>query len=152
VCSARKEAKEATPQEPRDPASDSPIEPPRPAVPLPVITPRNVISVSGIKGTTTEEVVKMFFENKKRSAGGPVKQLDYRPTEGRATITFHSEKGKHLLFSSTQRFSCFKSDWETESVNRNPQYGNCLNQKLVDICNDFSLDQVVRIRHVSYWT
>lgn len=36
-------------------------------------------------------------------------------------------------------------DWETKSVIRNPQYGNGMSQKLIDICNDFSLDQVVRI-------
>ena len=128
--SARKTPRqqEATPQEPRGPASDTPVEPPRPAVPPPIVTPRNVISVSGIKGTTPEEVVKMFFENKKRSGGGPVKHLHYQPTEGRATITFHREEGTHLLFPSARRFLCFKSVWETKSVNRNPQHSNCLNR------------------------
>ena len=36
-------------------------------------------------------------------------------------------------------------DWETKSVNRNPQYGHCLNHKLIDICQYFSLDQMVRM-------
>ena len=63
-----------------------------------VIAPRNVILVSGIKETTTGELLKMFFENKRRSGGGPVKKLDYQSTKGQATISFHSEEGRHLLF------------------------------------------------------
>ena len=73
------------------------IERPRHAVPptiAPLAAPRNVVLVSGIK-ETNEELLKMFFENKKRSGGGPVKQLDYHNVEGQATITFFSDEGSN---------------------------------------------------------
>ena len=62
----------------------------------PLIAPRNVILVSGIKETTTGELIKMFFENKKRSGGGPVKKLDYQNNERQATITFLNDKGSYF--------------------------------------------------------
>ena len=88
------------------------VEPPghtRPPTVEPLVAPRNVIVVSGIKETTTEELLKMFFENKKRSGGGPVKQLDYQNTEGLATITFLGDEGSYclVLFNDHDQFHVF---------------------------------------------
>ena len=67
---------------------------PPPAMTHPTAS-RNTVTVSGIKGTTTDDLRRMFFQSKKRSGGGPVKDMHYRPTEGQATITFDSEEGTH---------------------------------------------------------
>ena len=35
----------------------------------------------------------MYFENKKRSGGGEIMHMDFRPDEGKATITFKDANG-----------------------------------------------------------
>src|SRR6218665_112844 len=53
----------------------------------------NTIEVSGIPETTSEEFLKMYFENKKRSGGGDIKTMTYDKLEGVATITFSDPSG-----------------------------------------------------------
>ena len=85
---------------PTDKSCDTPTVSTRDTTPPAVTHPaasRNVVTVSGINGTTTEELLRMFFQSKKRSGGGPVKDIHYWPTDGQATITFHSDEGTHPL-------------------------------------------------------
>ena len=53
----------------------------------------NTIEVSGIPETTSEEFLKMYFENKKRAGGGDIKTMTYDKQEGMATITFSDPSG-----------------------------------------------------------
>ena len=66
---------------------------PRPAA------PRNVVVVTGINQKTEKETLKMWFENKKRSSGGPVDNIDYKRFKHEATITFRNVEGTlHIVF------------------------------------------------------
>ena len=56
-----------------------------------------MILVSGIKDSTDKVLVKMFFESKRRTGGGPVKDIDYRDKDGLAVITFYSAEGRHNI-------------------------------------------------------
>ena len=82
----------------------SPHRSPPPAMSHPTAS-RNMVTVSGIKGTTKEDLLRMFFQSKKRSGGGPVKDIHYRPTEGQATITLDSEEGTHRLNNNLHPWS-----------------------------------------------
>lgn len=53
----------------------------------------NTIEVSGIPEKTSEDFLRMYFENKRRSGGSEVKAMNYRPEEGIATITFSDPGG-----------------------------------------------------------
>ena len=55
----------------------------------------NTIEVSGIPETTSEEFLRMYFENKKRSGGGDIKTMTYDKQEGVATITFSDSSGSN---------------------------------------------------------
>ncbi|KAI0210543.1 hypothetical protein LSAT2_004740 [Lamellibrachia satsuma] len=83
-----------TPLEPQSQTSTVPAPSTVPASSpdLPLSTSTTAILVSGIKQTTDEEVLKLFFENRRRSGGGPVQNVDYRKSTGRAVITFYDDK------------------------------------------------------------
>ena len=63
------------------------------------------VYVSGLKESTTEDAVTLFFENKRRSGGGDLregKEGYKRISNNVARLTFASSKGDqlyHLLFS-----------------------------------------------------
>ena len=61
--------------------------------------PRNMVVVRGINEKTEKETLKMFFQSKKRSSGGPMDNIDYNRFKHEATITFWNVEGTlHIVF------------------------------------------------------
>lgn len=60
---------------------------------VPSATPGNVILVTGIKSTTDEGLLRLFFQSRRRSGGGPVDEVMYKRFKGEATITFKKTEG-----------------------------------------------------------
>ena len=52
------------------------------------------IEVTGISAKTTGEAILNFFENKKRSGGGEVENVDHDSDQGTAVITFTTAESK----------------------------------------------------------
>ena len=52
------------------------------------------IQVSGVSKDTSNETLKMFFENEKKSGGGEVEDMGYDESSGNYTITFSRGTGK----------------------------------------------------------
>ena len=52
------------------------------------------VKVTGISPDTTENILRMFFENKKQSGGGDIAAIMHRQREGTALITFTEQDGK----------------------------------------------------------
>lgn len=52
------------------------------------------IEVTGISAKTTKEAILNFFENKKRSGGGEVENVDHDSDQGTAVITFTTAESK----------------------------------------------------------
>ncbi|XP_023932274.1 poly [ADP-ribose] polymerase 14-like, partial [Lingula anatina] len=50
------------------------------------------IEVRGFKETTTDEVIRYFFQSKKRSGGGQIKSMEIKRKENKACITFEDAK------------------------------------------------------------
>ena len=57
------------------------------------------IEVRDIAPSAQREILLMFFQNRKRSAGGEIEQLIYHDEEHRAVITFTSPEGMVDLVS-----------------------------------------------------
>ena len=51
------------------------------------------IIVEGVDKSTSEDLLRMMFENKRRTGGGEIEDVDYQPNSGRANITFIAEEG-----------------------------------------------------------
>lgn len=58
-----------------------------------------IIIVSGISPSTTEDAVRNYFENSRRSGGGEVSSIAYSD-DGETVITFLEVKGKPEILSS----------------------------------------------------
>ena len=56
------------------------------------------IEVQGIPSEASEEVIRLFFENKKRSGGGEVKNVSLDKEEGTAVITFYNADGMFNIY------------------------------------------------------
>ena len=54
------------------------------------------IKVTGLTGACDEDLLVMFFENKKRSGGGEVKKLEMMRSLGEALITFVDPQGRDI--------------------------------------------------------
>lgn len=54
---------------------------------------RRTIKVTGIAAKTTKDALLNFFENKRRSGGGEVEEIQYNEDEGLAEVTFYSPEG-----------------------------------------------------------
>ena len=54
---------------------------------------RITIIASGISPSTTEDAVRNYFENSRRSGGGEVCDIDFNSDEGNAVITFTEVEG-----------------------------------------------------------
>jgi hypothetical protein len=61
------------------------------------------IEVKGFKKTTSQDMLQLLFENRKRSGGGTVESIIYAAEDRRAVITFEAPEGE--LFVST--FQCW---------------------------------------------
>ena len=56
------------------------------------------VEVTGLEPKLTKEFLMMYFENKKRSQGGPIKDIEVFVEDKRAVITFDDPEGE-ILFS-----------------------------------------------------
>ena len=54
----------------------------------------DTIIVKGLKETTVTDAIKLFFSNKKRNAGGPVKLITRGSDNTTALVTFVNHQGK----------------------------------------------------------
>ena len=52
------------------------------------------IQVAGLPANTNEEWIWLYFENKRRSGGGEVENVDFRRDAGVAFVTFKDADGK----------------------------------------------------------
>ena len=51
------------------------------------------IEVSGLKASTTNDTIKLFFESKKRSGGDTVKEIQRHKEVTSASVTFKESGG-----------------------------------------------------------
>ena len=56
------------------------------------------LEVTGIREHTSKELIQLFFENEKRSSGGPIAKLKFDPETGTAVISFKDKQGRRLLY------------------------------------------------------
>ena len=54
------------------------------------------IKVEGIPNDTSEEYLSMIFENRRRSGGGEIEQLDYDTEEHTAVIVFNEADSEYI--------------------------------------------------------
>ena len=52
------------------------------------------IEVSGVDKETTQETLKMFFQNRKKSGGGKIEDVWYNKSNGNYIITFGNREGE----------------------------------------------------------
>ena len=52
------------------------------------------VEVSGLGPKTSEETIVMYFENKRRSDGGPVADIQFEEGSGTAIVTFEEAEGE----------------------------------------------------------
>ena len=53
----------------------------------------DTIRVTGIDKPVSSDLLKMFFESKKRSGGGDTVKVDYKKEEGTAVVVFKKTEG-----------------------------------------------------------
>ena len=54
------------------------------------------IELNGLAPTTTEDSIRNFFENTRRSGGGDIHSMEFNPEEGFAVITFMSAESEFV--------------------------------------------------------
>ena len=54
------------------------------------------IELNGLAPTTTEDSIRNFFENTRRSGGGDIDSVEFNPKEGFAVITFMSAESEFV--------------------------------------------------------
>ena len=54
------------------------------------------IELNGLAPTTTEDSIRNFFENTRRSGGGDINSVEFNPEEGFAVITFMSAESEFV--------------------------------------------------------
>lgn len=73
-----------------------------PLTPLEDIRELRTIEVAGISLKTTEDSIRNFFENTRRSGGGDIENIELYSGKGVAVVTFSSAESKYysvtLLF------------------------------------------------------
>ena len=52
------------------------------------------IEVSGVDQSTSAETIKLYFENEKRSRGGPIDNVWYNVKNGNYVVTFIGSESK----------------------------------------------------------
>ena len=57
--------------------------------------------MTGLKKTTSEMTVQMYFENKKYSGGGDITSMTLDPEHGTAEIAYKDSAGGQLLYTAT---------------------------------------------------
>ena len=67
------------------------------------------VEVKGLDADTNEDTIQFYFENKRRSGGGPVEEFKYKQGSGVAIITFKEAEGEfelHLFQQSSVYVLC----------------------------------------------
>ena len=55
--------------------------------------PNNTVVVSGFNEKANEALIRLFFENVKKSGGGPIQEIRLHPDKKQAVVTFQDEAG-----------------------------------------------------------
>ena len=66
-------------------------------VPVVSLPPPSVVRVTGLNASTNSEVIKYFFQNKRRNSGGPVRKVE-RTADSTALVYFEHPEGALSLF------------------------------------------------------
>ncbi|XP_013403474.1 poly [ADP-ribose] polymerase 14 [Lingula anatina] len=81
---------------------------------------RVTVLVSGIKTTTKEETLKMYFESRRRSGGGPVKKLVYKEGSGQAEITFEEAEDATSVLEKSKEMTLVLEGEKLKAVSSCP--------------------------------
>ena len=65
------------------------------------------IQITGLTAQSTEDSIRNYFENERRSGGGEVEAVTFRPEENVALVTFKDVEGGLFTFSLNNRCRFF---------------------------------------------
>ena len=65
------------------------------------------IQITGLTAQSTEDSIRNYFENERRSGGGEVEAVTFRPEENMALVTFKDVEGKFFTVSLQKRCNFF---------------------------------------------
>ena len=65
------------------------------------------IQITGLTAQSTEDSIRNYFENERRSGGGEVEAVTFLPEENMALVTFKDVEGEFLTVSSCSFFFFF---------------------------------------------
>ena len=71
------------------------------------------IQITGLTAQSTEDSIRNYFENERRSGGGEVEVVTFRPEENMSLVTFKDVEGKFFTVSLQNRcyfFCVFQSN------------------------------------------
>ena len=68
---------------------------------------RKTIQITGLTAQSTEDSIRNYFENERRSGGGEVEAVTFLPEENVALVTFKDVEGEFLTVSSCNFFFFF---------------------------------------------
>ena len=72
------------------------------------------IQITGLTAQSTEDSIRNYFENERRSGGGEVEAVTFLPEENVALVTFKDVEGEFLTVSSCNFFLLFAFFSQTE--------------------------------------
>ena len=61
------------------------------------------IQITGLTAQSTEDSIRNYFENERRSGGGEVEAVTFRPEENMALVTFKDFEGEFFTVSLQNR-------------------------------------------------
>ena len=61
------------------------------------------IQITGLTAQSTEDSIRNYFENERRSGGGEVEAVTFRPEENMALVTFKNVEGEFFTVSLQNR-------------------------------------------------
>ena len=65
------------------------------------------IQITGLTAQSTEDSIRNYFENERRSGGGEVEAVTFRPEENTALVTFKDVEGEYFIVSLENRCNFF---------------------------------------------
>ena len=65
------------------------------------------IQITGLTAQSTEDSIRNYFENERRSGGGEVEAVTFRPEENMALVTFKDIEGEFFTVSLQNRCNFF---------------------------------------------
>ena len=65
------------------------------------------IQITGLTAQSTEDSIRNYFENERRSGGGEVEAVTFRPEENTALVTFKDVEGEYFTVSLQNRCNFF---------------------------------------------